>query len=225
MKILAKNLYFWVATVLLLVITTVAALWFLPPLLNQLQTNRNELATLKTDVAANEQFLATIQGIEKQTTTLQSLNEKATLSLPKDTQPEILMLQLEGLLEALNLGGIKIDAPLSAPATGASGEVQQVTKFTLTGDMSFAQAKELIVRLRGLSRWNKLTAIDLSQSESRTTVTIAGEAYSKPGSPKNFTGSPSFLADAKTLFDSLTPYTTIPDVKTEGSFGKNDPFN
>lgn len=223
MRALVRNLYFWIATLILLAVVGTILLWFVPPLINQIKTNRAELAKLNTEVSDNEQFLATIQIIEEQTTILDSLNEKALLSLPKDTQPEILILQLEGLLESLNLSLVKIEAPLGTQVTSAEGQGTQ--KFTLTGTMTFDQTKQLITRLRGLSRWNKLISIDITQQQDRTSVTIAGEAFSKPGTPKSFTGSKTFLTDAKALFDSLTPYTTIPDVQTEGNFGKNDPFN
>jgi hypothetical protein len=224
MKLLARSLYFWIATVLLVVAVGGATLWFLPPLLKQFKENSDKIAALDSQIAENEQFLATLQGIEKQSTTLDALNDKAQLSLPKDPQPEILILQLDGLLKSLNLNKVTIEVPLTATVAKNAPAGLAVTKFTLTGKMSFAQAKELIANLRGLSRWNKLTALDLSQSEAVTTVTISGESYSKAGQPKAFTGSKSFLANASKLFDSLTPYTTIPNVKTEGTFGKDDPF-
>ncbi len=226
MKLLLKNIYFWVATFCLVLVVGGASLWFLPPLLKQYKENKAKIASLDVQISENEQFLATLQGIEKQSSTLDDLNEKAQLSLPKDPQPEILILQLDGLLKSLNLDKVAIEVPLTATTASKNAPAGMVvTKFTLTGKMSFAQAKELIASLRGLSRWNKLTSLDLTHTEVATTVTLSGESYSKNTAPKPFTGSQSFLANATKLFDSLTPYTTVPDVKTEGTFGKSDPFN
>lgn len=226
MKLLIKNLYFWAATVCLVLVVGGASLWFLPPLLKQFKENKDKIISLDAQISENEQFLATLKSIEKQSATLDSLNNKAQLSLPKEPQPEILILQLDGLLKSLSLDKVAIEVPLTATAASKNAPAGMVvTKFTLTGKMSFAQVKELIASLRGLSRWNKLTSLDLSQTELVTTVTLSGESYSKTEAPKPFTGSQSFLANATQLFDSLTPYTTVPDVKTEGSFGKNDPFN
>lgn len=225
MKLLVRSLYFWIATICLLAVVGGVMIWFLPPLLAQFKEKNAKIASLNTQISENEQFLSTIQGIEKQSTTLDTLNEKAQLSLPKEPTPEILILQLDGLLKALELGNVTIEVPLT-PATAAKNAPAgyTVTRFTLTGKMSFTQAKELVVRLRGLSRWNKLTALDVTQSETSTSVAVSGEAYSKPGQPKAFTGSQAFLANATKLFDTLTSYATIPDVTTEGNFGKSDPF-
>lgn len=225
MKLLFKNFTFWIATVCLLALIGGASLWFLPPLVKQFKENNAKIASLDTQVAENEQFLTTIQAIEKQSETLESLNEKAKLSLPTDPQPEILILQLDGLLKALQLNKTTIEVPLTPTVAKNAPAGLAVTKFTLTGKMSFTQAKELITRLRTLSRWNKLTSLDISQADGVTNVTLSGESYSKPGAPKAFTGSKTFLTNAVKLFDSLTPYTTVPDITTEGNFGKNDPFN
>ncbi len=226
MKLLFSSLYFWVATAILLGAIIVFSLFFAPPLLGKISSNKSEIQKLTTQIAENEQFLTTLKVLEEESDQLDVLYEKATLSLPKEPQPEILILQLDGLLKSLELDKVTITVPLTGTGTkvGAKAPTSQATKFTLSGAMSFEKAQELIVKLRGLSRWNKLTSVDLTRQGVITTVAIAGEAAAKPGAPKPFSGSKTFLADATRLFDSLKPYTTIPDVTTEGTFGRDDPF-
>lgn len=224
MKLLVKNMSFWIATLVLVGALLVSGLFLIPPLISQVSSNRAEINELSTKIAEGEQFLTTLRGIEQKSDQLEQLFEKAALSLPKEPQPEILILQLDGLLQSLDLASTKIEVPLTGAAEPAEG-AEQTTRFTLEGTMSFDQVKGLIAKLRTLSRWNKLTAVDITIEEATTRATLTGEAYSKPSAPQTFSGAPSFLDNASAAFTSLNPFTTLPDVKTEGTFGRQNPFN
>lgn len=223
MRSLFRNIYFWVAAGITLAVIIFAAVFIFPPLIGQVRSNHAKIKQLESEVAANEQFLSTIKSLEKQKTTLDTLHEKAILSLPTTPSPEILLLQLDGLLKSMNLTKMTIDVPLSA-TTDKKDAAKAKTVYSLTGPATFDQAKELIVKLRTLSRWNKLTQVSITKAGEEVKLIISGEAFSKPVDAKAFSGAPNLLTDAAKFFEAFEAYTTVPDVTTEGSFGKTDPF-
>ncbi len=225
MRGLSRNLTFWILTLVFLGLVGGIGWLVIPAQLRSVSASRAELIQLAAQVSENEQFLATLGSIEKEPETLDELYQKATLSLPMSPQPEILILQLDGLLASLSLSTATIEVPLSAPVSEEGTGQTAITKFTISGSMSFDQVKQLIVQLRTLSRWNQLTAIDITTEGEKTTATITGQASSRVSSPKTFTGKQTFLADAEALFNRFTPYTTVPNIETEGNFGKSNPFD
>lgn len=219
MRVLARSIYFWVATIATLIAIAVATLYVFPPIVSQVRTNQQTAAELDKQINDNEQFLVTLSTLEQETATLDKLYEQATLSLPIEAQPEILQLQFDGLLQSIDLGDVSISVPLTS-----GNAAESFVQFTLDGTMSFEKTKELIAQLRTLSRWNRLTGVSITRSDTATSVSIAGKAFYKSGKPTTFSGESSFLANAKELFEGLKAYTTIPDVRTEGTFGKQNPF-
>lgn len=227
LRLLTRSVYFWVITVVVIAVVIILGVYFFPPLVSNVRQSRQKATELSTKISEHEQFLATLATLEAKSTELDQLHEKAVLSLPEKPQPEILMLQLDGLLKSLELPQVSIEVPLTPSKTegeSAATNSQSITEFTLSGQVSFDKAKELIVKLRTLSRWNKLTGITIAKTAEATTTTLVGQVFSKPSNPKGFSGKGSFLDEATKLFNNFEPYTTIPNVTTEGTFGKNNPF-
>jgi hypothetical protein len=222
MRLLSRSLYFWVATILVLILVLIAAVYVFPPIVSEVRTNQQTASGLEQQINDHEQFLVTLASLEKEKEKLDELHEKATLSLPSEAQPEILQLQFDGLLQSIGLKDVAISVPLNS----GEGEGEEFVQFTLDGVMSFDKTKELIAQLRTLSRWNRITTISLTQGQGGvdTSVSLTGKAFFKGGKPKDFSGQSSFLTQAQDLFDNLEAYTTIPDVTTEGTFGKQNPF-
>jgi len=223
MKHLTHNLYFWLASLVVLGIALILGIFVYSPLFAQVNESKRQSAELDKQIASQEQFMTTIQALSREPETLQALNEQASLALPSVPQPEILQLQLEGLLKSVELGNATIDVPLSA-ATQTKDSAATVTRFSITGSMSFAQTKTLLIKLRTLNRWNKISGVTISKGENISQVTIQGEAFSRPANQTTFSGGRDFLTQATKLFSSYDSYTTIPDIKKEGTFGKDNPF-
>lgn len=223
MRYLFHSLYFWLIAGVTLVLVIVAATIFFPPVSSQVRANIAQIKQLEGQIAANEQFLVSIQSLEEQRATVEKLHQQAGLSLPETAQPEILLLQLDGLLKSLELANISINVPLASTAD-KKDQAQAITTFTLTGAASFDQAKTLIAKLRTLSRWNKLIQASFTKSGDGTSLIISGQAFSKPLASKTYSGNANLVAEATKFFDSFQAYTTVPDVTREGNFGKTDPF-
>lgn len=250
---LVKSKYFWISTVLFLAIG-LGMIWFMfPPLVQSMQSYQNESATLDTQIAAATAHQAAVKILNANETRVTSLYQTATLSLPANTDAENLTLQLRGLLDSLGLTSAVITAPFQQTATAvtpttttpsttgtptpstqtSTGPATSVpttansaqSSFTVVGDMDFATAERLITRLRTMTRWNKLTSFDINQANGKTTVTITGQVFSRKAPTATFSSTDiTFLDKATKLFSALTSYATAPDVTTEGTYGRSNPF-
>lgn len=223
MNNLLRNKFFWASTVVTFVVLFFAALWLFPPLIAQMKERKQSLSDLDSLIQSDEQFLNSIRGLERNPSQLNQLYELSMLSLPETAQPEILMLQLDGMLNSLNLGQATISVPLSQVQTSTETPISN-TIFTITGEMDYAKAKELIAKLRTLNRWNKATSIEIVRANDKSTATITSEAFSKPSSSKEFSGNVNFMSNATKVLSQFQNYATIPDITTEGNFGRTDPF-
>ncbi len=223
MNTLLSNKFFWISTVLTFLLLFFAILWLFPPLIAQMKERRESLTNLDSQIKSNEQFLNSVKGLEKNPSQLDQLYELSMLSLPKTPQPEILMLQLDGMLKSLGLNQATISVPLGT-AQVSTDPAAANTVFTVTGEMDYSKAKELIAKLRTLNRWNKASSIDIVRALDKSTATITSVAFSKPNSTKEFSGDVNFLANAAKILSQFQNYATVPDITNEGVFGRVDPF-
>ena len=221
-KFLLKSPFFWISTLITLIIVIGLGLFVLPPMLGQIKENKAKSAELDTALANHEEFLRTVIALEKNPQELEQLHALASLSLPVEPQPEILILQLEGLLKSAELKGLSLNVPLAVATKGNEGPSK--ADFSINGPMSYSDTKKLLIKLRTLSRWNKITSVEITRNTTESATTISGSAFYKPGGSKEFSGQANFLQKARELFANVETYTTIPDVTTEGNFGKTDPF-
>lgn len=243
---LLKSKFFWITTVIFLVVT-VGIVWRLyPPILAQLKENNEKSEKLDADLEAAEAYSKSIAALKNEVEQLDDAYELAERALPVSGQTDLLLLELEGLLNDLGLGDVKITVPFqnATPVSstssadgaerpgGAATNTKPVVKgtsatttFTLSGEISYTQLRTLLTRLRGFSRWNKITSIDISKASDKYATTVIAEFFTKPAPSKetNFT-SAKVLEQAKTIFGSLRTYTTKPDAAKEGSYGKDNPF-
>jgi hypothetical protein len=156
-------------------------------------------------------------------------------------------LQLDGLLGSLGLSNAKITVPFGSATTASAaasdtsdskpGTVGNTTKpvvksdvanqtvVTIAGEMDYDHTKALLAALRSFSRWNKVTALDITQSGTVTNVTVSLQVFTAPDATADFTGADGdFLVRAKKIFGSLKQYATVPNYQTEGSYGRSNPF-
>ncbi|QQG49887.1 MAG: hypothetical protein HZB70_03780 [Candidatus Berkelbacteria bacterium] len=244
---LVKSTSFWIATGIFLV-ACLGIVWLVfPKLISKFRLAQQTLKTANEEVAKTQQFLNTVETLNKNLDDLGKYNEAARLALPTTTEPEQLLLQLNGLIADL-----KLDATVTVPiskttgtstTSGASSGVKAGSigggtvvsnenantdtgvTFTINGKFGFGELQTLIGRLRTFSRWNKIQSIDITRSDSASTVSITGQVFSKPLSGKEFSAAdPQFLKKAGDLFGGLRSYATIPDITQEGSYGRKDPF-
>ncbi len=226
---LYKNIYFWVATAVLLVVIGFSVMMLLPPTLTKLQENRDQIAQLKEDLVKQEKYLAAVQAIEQDETELNALYDKAVLALPDKSQSEILMLQFDGLLADLGIGNATLDIPLviAAPTSQeqAAATPSNATSVTITGDISYETFLALLRDLKTFSRWNRVSAFDLSKTGDAYSTTLTTQAFHQPGAVGEFSGDENIISKAAQVFSGLTSYAATPDIASEGSYGKANPFN
>lgn len=249
---LIRNKYFWFSTILFLIIG-VGGIWLVfPQLLQQRQDISDQMATIDSQIAAATQRQAAIRALNSNEAQVDALYQTASLALPVTTDAENLTLQLHGLLDSLKLTSAVITAPfqqtaaVAAPTASSSttttptpssqtstGPVAQTNTaanstqgtFTISGEMDFATAQVLIADLRMMTRWNRLTGIEISQSGGKTTVLITAQVYARKAPATAFNSTDlTFLNKAAKVFGSLKAYATAPDVTKEGSYGRANPF-
>jgi|GEM_PF-1349157 len=251
MNTLIKSKAFWVATAIFL-LETLAIIWLaLPPALSAIQNTRSQLSDIDSQIAAQQTRVDAGKALKQNSDEVETLFEKATLALPKTTDLDQLMLQLEGLLASL-----KLDATLSLPLqTSASSsaaastpivtseessarpggvgtttastptESNEKTTFTITGKYGFADTRRLLVALKSFSRWNKITSVALSVNGDSSSSTVTAEVFYLAASPAEyFDTAAELIKQAKQSLASLVSYATTPSVETEGNFGRSDPF-
>lgn len=243
---LLKSKFFWITTVIFLVVA-LGALWRLyPPILSQLKENNEKSKRLDADLEAAEAYSKSIAALKNEADQLDDAYQLAERALPVGAQTDLLLLELEGLLNDLGLGSVKITVPFqnTTPVSstssadgaerpgGAATTTKPVVKgssatttFTLNGEITYTQLKTLLARLRTFSRWNKITSIDIAKAADKYTTTVTAEFFTKPA-PTQETSitSAKILEQAKTIFGGLRVYTTKPDATKEGSYGKGNPF-
>lgn len=248
---LVKNKFFWIITLLFLLVA-LALVWLIyPPLMRQLQDNRSQLAALDATLSQEKQYAELVKTLTSQNEQVLSLYQSAKVALPVTTSGEILLLQIDGLLHSINLSSASVTAPFAAavpaaaPAPADTSGVkpssqsgtspttstpivksndQAASMVTITADTDFGTLKTLIEKLRHLARWNKITSISVTVS-TKMTVVITTQIFTKADAAKGFAGTdPQFLTKATQLFSSFTSYATTPDATKEGNYGRKDPF-
>ncbi len=228
MSFLIRSRWFWFSTGLALLFSVGMVIFIYPSLIKQYNDHKSQVKDLDSQIQANEQYLLSVQTLEKSPEQVDQLYGKASQVLPSKAEPEILQLQLDGLLQSLALTKISLNVPLvdtAAPDPNSAAQTAaKATPFTLVGSMDFNQVKSLIEKLQTFTRWNKVTSVDISRTLEGMNATISGEAYSRSTTVKDFTASKDFLTKATATFNNNQIYATLPDVKTEGNYGRNDPF-
>lgn len=246
---LVKSTSFWIATGIFLVVCLGLTWLVFPRLITKFRQTQQTLKTADEEITKAEQFLSTIDALSKNLDDLEKYHDAARLALPTTVEPEQLLLQLNGLVSDLRLDatvtvpiskgttststGSSSSSEVKAGSIGSSGTVvsnenttnEAGATFTINGKFGFGDLQTLIVRLRTFSRWNKIQSIDITRSDTTTTVALTGQVFSRPLSNKEFSGTdPQFMKKAGELFASLKSYATIPDITNEGSYGRKDPF-
>ena len=249
-----KSRMFWIATFVFLVVAVGTVGIFYPSQLVTYKENKAKADDLDSQIQTQQGYATLITNLKNNQKDVQTLFEKANLALPAKKEPEILMLELDGLISSLGInatatvpfsGGAATTTtttatPTPTPAAGevkpgsagqaatptptTTGTVDGTIAFTIKGTMSYDQLNKLLVALKASTPWNKVTSIDLTSADGGLTATLNVESYYKKA-PTIFTGKDAdFLAKAKTLFDQVNTYTTIPNSATEGNYGRGNPF-
>jgi len=241
---LLKDITFWVATILFVVVAGILSWKIIPPVIEQYQGNKAKVSALETELVQVEQYASTLEGLEKNQAELNSLHQTATLLLPTEPTPEYAMLQFDSLVESLGLVGVTVEVPLvSAPSANLDVQADQEAvegetnpspaapaaaptevTFTISGNMSFAKAREVLISLKSFGRWNKVTSVEMTNASDRTNVTIGGIVLYKAQARSDYSGEANLLDRAKEIFSKYQQYATVPDVATEGNYGRADPL-
>lgn len=223
-----KNIYFWVITAVLLIVIGLSALKILPPILASYQENQLQIADAKTELARQNQLLAAVNAVKQDETGLDEVYSQAVLALPASADSEILMLQLDGLLKSLGISTATISVPLKnvdpTEDKAASDAKQNEIETTISGKIDYAKTKSLLGRLKTFARWNTIKNFNITRSGDEYNTSVVFTAYVKPGRTGEFSGNSAILAQAKEVFANVTSYATNPDVGSEGSYGRNNPF-
>lgn len=224
---LYKNPYFWAATVGLLAVVGFSFAVLIPPVLAKLQENRSQITQLKTELEKQEKYLAAVQAVEQNETTLNQLHQTASLALPSQADSDILMLQFDGLLAQLGIGNASLNVPLSAPVAGSAeaAAAGNTVEVTISGPISYEALTALLDSLKTFSRWNRVSAFDIAKTGDLYSTNVATKAFFQPGRSSEFSGDSAIISKAQQVFAGLATYATNPDIATEGSYGKQNPFN
>lgn len=224
-----------------------------PPLWQKYQASRATHQALQSELDREQQYSATIKVLEKHKDLLASLTASARQALPTTTEPDLLLLQLDGLASSLDMAAATLTVPFGAPAAavatkkdatsdsgdpkpasqGGSTNSQPVVKsdggqttMVISGEYGYEQLKALLVALTTFSRWNKLTGFDITRAADKTTLTVSAQVFSRPNPAAVFSGQDAkFLEKARTTFGALKSYATAPNSATEGTYGRGDPFS
>lgn len=241
---------FWIATAIFLTVTLLT-LWFLyPPALAEFNNTRNQNTKLSEEIATSRQRVASLNELKQNKTTLNDIHQKAVSALPTTPSADLLLLQLDGLAQALGLD-LTITVPFNEGAfssqvsptpaiddgkikqgSGSAGSSAPIitssgakTEFTLAGKFDFATTLNLLTKLKTFSRWNNVTTIDISGNTTETGVTVSGQVFWTPDSKKEFSGDANtLLQTAQKLFSGYQNYAAVPDFTREGQYGRSDPF-
>ncbi|OGD61201.1 hypothetical protein A3A71_01225 [Candidatus Berkelbacteria bacterium RIFCSPLOWO2_01_FULL_50_28] len=250
---LARSKGFWISTVVFLLVS-VGLIWFvLLPMMTSYRATTDEIASTTEQLESKKQFLATVQQLSNDQTSLETTFAAATAALPITTDPENLLIQLYALTKDLGLDATiivpfdkssTVGTQSTPPATsgddvspGPVSSSQPIVvsepatgskgaEFSITGEISFSQVNSLIRRLWSFSRWNKISSIDIANASDKMSVTVSSQVFSRPGvTESSFAGTDSeLLSKARQLFGSLKQYSTVPDIEKEGNFGRTNPF-
>lgn len=248
---LIKNKVFWIITPLFL-IASLAIIWLMyPPLIEQLRANRTDSAALDKTLLEQKQYVELVTSLTSEEQQVLSLYQSAQTALPVTTNSEMVLLQLDGLLNSIDLSSATITAPFSvvvpvaAKTSTSSSDVkpstqsgsnptttpvvksnnQTIATVTITAETNFTTLKSLLEKLRQLARWNKIVSIDVSVAADKMTVVVTTQIFTKPDATKEFAGTdPQFLTKATQLFSGFTSYATKPDATKEGNYGRKDPY-
>ncbi len=245
MNLLIKQPLFWIATTLFLILGVGALLYLMPPLVSDLSNSRAKIQELNSQISEKQNYLAQVAVLKDDGEAIESYYATAGKALPTSVETDSLLLQLEGMVNILRLSGATITVPFSTAATTAASSSSEgvttggsansttspvvksngsQTTFTISGKFGFNDMRTLLQSLRSFSRWNKITSIELTKSGDEYSATVISQIFWLSGDNLSFSGSTAFLSTAKSLFSDLKSYSTAPDVTTEGSYGRSDPF-
>ena len=94
---LARSKGFWISTVVFLLVS-VGLIWFvLLPMMTSYRATTDEIASTTEQLESKKQFLATVQQLSNDQTSLETTFAAATAALPITTDPENLLIQLYAL--------------------------------------------------------------------------------------------------------------------------------
>ena len=100
---LARSKGFWISTVVFLLVS-VGLIWFvLLPMMTSYRATTDEIASTTEQLESKKQFLATVQQLSNDQTSLETTFAAATAALPITTDPENLLIQLYALTKDLGL--------------------------------------------------------------------------------------------------------------------------
>lgn len=247
-----KKPFFWIATGIFILVVFGATVYLFPPLFSKYGVLKEEKQSLKAELDKQRKYAQIIKELTKNKEAVSALYDAADQAMPASVNADFLLLQLEGLSNELGIASPTLVVPFSQATTpaastaapAASGEVKKGTTatstqpvvkndaagtqvtFSIGGELDFAKTKTLIERLRSLSRWNKITSIDLTRAGDKSTTTIVAQIFTSTTKSATFTGSDSnFLTKANALFGATKAYTTEPNINTEGNYGRSNPFD
>ncbi len=246
-----KQSRFWLVTLVFLVVNLLIVYLAYPPLLKRLRSVQQQSTEIRSKLVDDRQFVQNLDALNLKSNEIKRYFQLAEMALPKEVASDILLLQLDGLLQATNLGALSITVPFSqgisttllpptetpesevkAGSIGASRSNQPAktaavanSSFTLSGDIGFNQMKILLAQLATLARWHRLSSVELTVSAEKTTGSLTAAIFTLPEAPSALDDlDAGFLEAAKKVFDPLRPYATAPDSQTEGAYGRPDPL-
>jgi hypothetical protein len=247
---LFKKPSFWLVSGLFLIVVVGMIVYVFPPLFSRFSELRTVETELKAEQAKQQQYTDLLSNLSKNKDTVANLYQSAEQAMPSTVKADFLLIQLDSMTDSIGLGSAKLVVPFSQgvvatpAATGSSSDAtrgssanssQPVVKsdtsgsqttFSISGEISFPSVQSLIQSLRGLSRWNRITSIDLGLNGEAPTATITAQVFTLPSRSTTFTGTDTnFLKKAEALFSSAKAYTTQPDSTSEGSYGRANPFS
>ncbi|MEX2012472.1 MAG: hypothetical protein WD970_01815 [Patescibacteria group bacterium] len=213
-------------TVILLAVVGYSGLSLIPPMYQAYQQNKQVIIDTDTELTKQKKLLAAVTAVKSNPDQLDTLYDKARLSLPETADSDILMLQLDGLLKSIALSDATIDVPLvSAKAEPGETATGNNLEAKISGDIDFGQAITLLRRLKTLSRWNTIKSFSISISGDKFSTNVSFIGSFKPGAAKEFSGNQNLLSQAEDIFRDFDSYAKLPDPATEGDYGKDNPFS
>lgn len=245
---LIKKPSFWIISLLFLVVTVILIIYVFPPLFSRFNSLRADSTSLTAERDKQKQYADLLDNLANNKDAVAGLYQSADQALPSTVRADFLLIQLDSLTSSMGLTGVKFVVPFSSgvvatPAPSGSGGTASIggaansspvvksdssgsqTTFSISGPIGFSSVQTLLQNLRSLSRWNKITSIELGLNGSEPTATITAQVFTLPNYSSNFTGADSsFLTKAQALFGSAKSYTTQPNSSTEGSYGRANPF-
>ena len=250
---LLKSKFFWIITAIFLLACLGAAWKLYPPVLKEFGALRDQEKKLQDDTKKAEYYNQSVKKLKENADSLDKVYLNATHALPVTPKNDLLLLEIEGLTNSIGLSNVAISVPFQGSVAQASpssqsassggddsvkrgstantkpivkGTSTDTTSVTISGNIDFSKAKELVSKLQSFSRWNKVKSVDITKSSDTYATTITIEVFTRPLPTAGFTDTSStFLKTAQDLFTPLKTYTSEPDATTEGNYGKPNPFN